>query len=197
MSCNLKAGSTDTLQFRFTKIGADVSGFTALRFSYTNFHTPFSAQNFNQKKINVKVYIDDTCRTPDLRATRNIVIQSMNIDSRIVSASDVALETTSKTIAYAGADNVLSFSVTTGTNLDPSGKGKIKMFMPIWYQVGNGLVMPYSNRALDKCTCDCFTTKTSALTNQHIEIEYTDMTQACMNGGRMTIKCEEYKNPIY
>lgn len=47
MTCRLKENSLDTLQFVFTKVDASVAGFTALRFEYTNFHTPFSAQTFS------------------------------------------------------------------------------------------------------------------------------------------------------
>lgn len=55
----------------------------------------------------------------------------------------------------------------------------------------------YDQLSTDKCSSACFTTARSQLLGQYIRVDYTDMTDACTNGGKITIECEGFKNPIY
>lgn len=105
VSCNLKAGTTDTLQYKFTDIAASTEGFASLRMNFTNFHTPFSGQTY--KTLKVYVYQDADCTQRD-PYNRVITVQSVTIKPRNMPSTSVSLETSNKVIAYQGPDNTLS-----------------------------------------------------------------------------------------
>lgn len=159
--CNLKAGTTDTLQFQFTDIAASSEGFASLRMNFTNFFTPFSSQTFKDI-IKVYTYQDAACTQRD-PYSRTITVQSVTIKPRNMPSSSVQVSTSNKVIAYQGADNALSMTFKPESQMAPSGRGKIKIYMPYWYQIGSSNVMPYNPRAFNKCTSTCFTTESSSL----------------------------------
>jgi hypothetical protein len=57
-TCNLKAGTTDTLQFRFPSISAAKASGVFLSFAVSNFYTPFSAQSLG---VTFFAYNDTDC----------------------------------------------------------------------------------------------------------------------------------------
>lgn len=131
--CNLKPGSTDTLQFKFTEVDPDIANFASLRFNFTNFHTPFSIQKLD--KIELYVYSDAAC-TVRSNDQRDINIQSVTIKARSVPSNVVSIATTSDLIADQDVDNALIFRFTPVSSLSVSGAGSFHIYMPYWYSIG-------------------------------------------------------------
>ena len=131
--CNLKAGSTDTLQFKFTEIDPDIANFASLRFNFTNFHTPFSTQKLG--KIELTVFSDPDCSVLS-SGQRKISISAVTIKARSVPSNVVSVTTTSDLIADEDVDNALIFRFTPVSSLSVSGVGQLRLYMPYWYSIG-------------------------------------------------------------
>jgi len=92
--------------------------------------------------ISVKAFSDDQCRQEDSQRVQ--FVQSVQINPRVIPSTDVKISTSSKVIAYAGDDNVLTVTFRPVVALTPSGKGTIKIYMPNWIEFGNFNEMPYN-----------------------------------------------------
>jgi hypothetical protein len=102
-------------------------------------------------------------------------------------STSVKLVTTNKVIGYKEPDNVISWSFTPVASFAPGKSGTIKLYMPYLYQIGLASVMPYNPKAINQCTSDCFSVKTSALLGQHIEVTYSNMKDSCLQKALVTI----------
>lgn len=87
-TCNLKDGTTDTLQFRFPSIAAARTTGIMLSLSVSNFYTPFSAQSLG---VTFFAYNDTSCDnlfgTPYIAQAKDILIASMPFSSVSVTSS--------------------------------------------------------------------------------------------------------------
>jgi hypothetical protein len=81
--------------------------------------------------------------------------------------------------------------------LSPTGTGSIKLYTPLWYDLGNNSKWPYNSSVRNGCTSTCFDTQYSGLESNLILINYENMQPNCISGSEIVIECKGYKNPIY
>ena len=81
--------------------------------------------------------------------------------------------------------------------MSPSGKGKIEIGVPTWYEVDGLSELMYNPEALNQCTSSCMNIRSSILQGQYLNILYDDMKASCISSTEITIECANFYNPVY
>lgn len=124
---------------------------------FTNFHTPFSSQII--KTINMRSYSDLEC-TKSMKA---VEVPGITILEEVMPVNDVSLSSDSDQLGFSGAANELTVTFKPKTTMSPSGKGKVMIGIPMWWQIGRTGERMYAATAKDKCYSDCMKVISSEL----------------------------------
>lgn len=109
VSCNIKQGSTTTLQFLFPSIETATSNSQSIRFTFSNFKTPFSAQILSS--ILVRSYSDSQCKND----MSYVSVASVTTQPAFLPSNAIEVSSSSNVLGDTAQSNILTVSFTPQT----------------------------------------------------------------------------------